>query len=116
MMKIVTQTTPPSSFALALRMACTPAQHVQLKRRSLFWQVFVRESSMVPVYSILLFGGEIEVIHERSLIKVLPFCLSHTLAAADCIVHCASRQPERHRVPCTHGVHEGQQSSADSIG
>ena len=25
---------------------------------------------MVPVYSILLFGGEIEVIHERSLIKV----------------------------------------------
>ena len=33
-------------------------------------QVFVRESSMVPVYSILLFGGEIEVIHERSLIKV----------------------------------------------
>jgi hypothetical protein len=30
----------------------------------------VRESSMVPVYSILLFGGEIDVVHERGLIKV----------------------------------------------
>ena len=36
-------------------------------------QVFVRESSMVPVYSILLFGGEIDVIHERGLIKVRSF-------------------------------------------
>lgn len=35
-------------------------------------QVFVRESSMVPVYSILLFGGEITVLHEKGLLKVRP--------------------------------------------
>jgi hypothetical protein len=33
-------------------------------------QVFVRESSMVPIYSVLLFGGELTVLHDRSLLKV----------------------------------------------
>jgi hypothetical protein len=33
-------------------------------------QVFVRESSMVPIYSVLLFGGELTVLHERGLLKV----------------------------------------------
>ena len=33
-------------------------------------QVFVRESSMVPIYSVLLFGGELTVLHDRGLLKV----------------------------------------------
>ena len=33
-------------------------------------KVFVRESSMVPVYSILLFGGDLTVHHDQGLIKV----------------------------------------------
>jgi hypothetical protein len=33
-------------------------------------QVFVRESSMVPVYSLLLFGGALEVHHEKGLLTV----------------------------------------------
>eukprot|EP00887_Chlorella_sp_A99_P002300 scaffold10.g2300.t1 len=33
-------------------------------------QVFVRESSMVPVYSLLLFGGELSVAHEEGTIAV----------------------------------------------
>ena len=33
-------------------------------------QIFVRESSMVPVYSVLLFGGDITVLHEKGLLKV----------------------------------------------
>jgi hypothetical protein len=32
--------------------------------------VFVRESSMVPIYSVLLFGGELTVLHDRGLLKV----------------------------------------------
>jgi ATP-dependent RNA helicase DHX57 len=33
-------------------------------------QVFVRETSMVPVYSLLLFGGQLEVVHDKGLITV----------------------------------------------
>jgi ATP-dependent RNA helicase DHX57 len=33
-------------------------------------KVFVREASMVPVYSILLFGGELSVHHEQGLVRV----------------------------------------------
>ncbi len=29
-------------------------------------QVFVREASMVPVYSLLLFGGQLEVLHDKA--------------------------------------------------
>ncbi|PRW33164.1 P-loop containing nucleoside triphosphate hydrolase isoform A [Chlorella sorokiniana] len=33
-------------------------------------KVFVRESSMVPVYAVLLFGGSIEVQHEQGMLRV----------------------------------------------
>ncbi|CAG9465122.1 unnamed protein product [Pedinophyceae sp. YPF-701] len=33
-------------------------------------KVFIRESSMVPVYAVLLFGGELTVHHDEGLIKV----------------------------------------------
>eukprot|EP00271_Cylindrocystis_brebissonii_P016940 TRINITY_DN4199_c0_g3_i1.p1 TRINITY_DN4199_c0_g3~~TRINITY_DN4199_c0_g3_i1.p1 ORF type:complete len:416 (-),score=36.57 TRINITY_DN4199_c0_g3_i1:441-1598(-) len=33
-------------------------------------KVFVRESSMVPTYALLLFGGAIEVEHERQIVRV----------------------------------------------
>jgi hypothetical protein len=33
-------------------------------------KLFVRESSMAPIYSLLLFGGELRVIHDRRLITV----------------------------------------------
>jgi hypothetical protein len=32
--------------------------------------VFVREASMVPVYAMLLFGGEIAVKHEQGLLQL----------------------------------------------
>jgi len=33
-------------------------------------KVFVREASMVPVYAVLLFGGEVQVHHEQGLVRV----------------------------------------------
>jgi ATP-dependent RNA helicase DHX57 len=33
-------------------------------------KVFCREASMVPIYSLLLFGGELTVDHENSLVKL----------------------------------------------
>jgi len=33
-------------------------------------KVFVRESSMVPTYSVLLFGGDLTVLHHRGILKV----------------------------------------------
>jgi hypothetical protein len=33
-------------------------------------KLFVREASMAPIYSILLFGGELRVLHDKRLIVV----------------------------------------------
>jgi ATP-dependent RNA helicase DHX57 len=33
-------------------------------------QIFIRESSMVPAYALLLFGGEISVAHEKQSIAI----------------------------------------------
>lgn len=33
-------------------------------------KVFCREASMVPIYSVLLFGGELSIDHEASMIRL----------------------------------------------